>query len=461
MSAPSPSTAAVSYDRRIGLFSGTMLVVGGIIGSGIFLNPAIVAQRVGTTGLTMAVWALGALVAILGAFIFAELGARSPTAGGGYAYLRDAFGPLPAFLYGWALLVAIASGAIAAVAVTFASYFAPLVGLGPNAHVPLAVGAVVLLSLVNAVGVRPGAVTQNVFTILKLAAIAALVVGGLVAAGAGSADAAAVATAAGAPPRGGAPSVIAVGTALVPVLFSYGGWQQTNFVAEEMVEPERTLPRALVIGVLVVAAVYLAVNATYLRVLGVDGLAASSAPAADAMGAAFGPAGRTLIAAGISISTFGFLNLVILVTPRVYQAMARDGLFFRRLAELHPRYRTPVAAVAIQGVWAVVLVMSGSYGQLLDYVTFADWIFFGVTATALLVFRRRDPVGDGTRFRAPLYPWSVIVFVLASAYVVTGAVVSNPGNAVRGTLLLAAGVPAYLYWRSRASGSPGRAIDVP
>ncbi|HEY0970042.1 MAG TPA: amino acid permease [Gemmatimonadales bacterium] len=452
---PSPSATSVSYDRRIGLFSGTMLVVGGIIGSGIFLNPAIVAQRVGTAGLTMAVWALGALVAILGAFIFAELGARSPAAGGGYVYLRDAFGPLPAFLYGWALLVAIASGAIAAVAVTFASYTAPLLGLGPGAHAPLAVGAVAILSLVNAVGVRPGAVTQNAFTILKLAAIAALVAGGLVVAGAGSAAAASVTSA----PARTSPVAIAVGTALVPVLFSYGGWQQTNFVAEEMVDPERTLPRALVIGVLIVAAVYLAVNFTYLHALGVGGLAASSAPAADAMGAAFGPAGRTLIAAGIGISTFGFLNLVILVTPRVYQAMARDGLFFRRLARLHPRTRTPVAAIAIQGAWAVVLVLSGSYGQLLDYVTFADWIFFGITAAALLAYRRRDPAGSGTRFRAPLYPWSVILFVLASAYVVAGAIVSNPWNALRGSALLAAGIPAFLYWRSHAS-SPERATDT-
>jgi APA family basic amino acid/polyamine antiporter len=229
------------------------------------------------------------------------------------------------------------------------------------------------------------------------------------------------------------------------VLFSYGGWQQTNFVAEELVAPERNLPRALVLGVLVVAAVYLAANLTYVRILGPTGLAASTAPAADVMAARFGATGRTLIAAGIAASAFGFLNLVILVTPRVYQAMARDGLFFASLARLDPRFQTPALAIALQGAWAIVLVFSGSYGALLDWVTFADWIFFGATAAALFAYRRRDPGFGG--YRAPLYPVSVLLFVLAAVYVVLGSIVANPGNAVRGTLLLAAGVPAFLWWR--------------
>jgi APA family basic amino acid/polyamine antiporter len=443
LSASGTPPAPVSYARRIGPFSGTMLVVGGIIGSGIFLNPAIVAQRVGSARLIMLTWLLGAVIALLGAFIFAELGARRPAAGGGYVYLREAFGPLPAFLYGWALLLAIATGAAAAVAVTFASYAAPLLGLEPAAEPWLAAAAIALLSVVNAAGVRQGTVTQNVFTVLKLGAIAALVVSALVAPP--------LVVAAPAAPDSGtsAPLILAIGTALVPVLFAYGGWQQTNFVAEEMVDAERNLPRALGIGVLVVALVYLAVNLTYLRALGVPALAASRAPAADVMGAYFGPAGRRLIAAGIAVSTFGFLNLVILVTPRVYQAMARDGLFFARFAELHPRTRTPVAAIAVQGVWAVGLLLSGSYGQLLDYVTFADWIFFGVTAATLFVYRRRDAAG-GPRYRAPFYPLSVVLFCAACLYVVAGAIASNPWNAVRGTLLLAAGVPVFLFWSRRA-----------
>jgi len=434
-----------TYARRIGLFSGTLLVVGGIIGSGVFLNPAVVAQRVGTAPYTMLAWGLGAVIATLGAFIFAELGARAPAAGGGYAYLRDAFGPLPAFLYGWALLLAIASGATAAVAVTFANYAVPLLGLAAGTERLLAIGAIGVFTVINILGVAPGAVVQNVFTLLKLAAIAMLIVVGLFVAG----DPAVVvpAAAAAAPldvPQGSLAVAVAIGTALVPVLFAYGGWQQANFVAEEMVDPRRDLPRALIIGVLIVAAAYVLANVTYLDALGIEGLAASRAPAADVMGLRFGDAGRRLIAVGIAVSTAGFLNLVILVTPRVYQAMARDGVFFRALATLHPRTRTPIAALVLQCGWSVALVLSGSYGDLLDWVTFADWIFFGLTAATLFVYRRRAP--DGATFSAPGHPWSTGLFMLAAVYVVLGAIVSNPMNAIRGTLVLAAGVPVYLWW---------------
>jgi len=446
MTEPS-SRPAATYARRIGLFSATMLVVGGIIGSGIFLNPAIVAQRVGSGRLILLTWALGAAIALLGAFIFAELGSRKPAAGGGYVYLRDAFGPLPAFLYGWALLLAIASGAAAAVAVTFASYAAPLLGFGAGDEQWIAALAIALLSVINALGVRPGAWTQNVFTLLKLAAIAALVLAALLGGGPVAATGCAGAGC-GAAASIGTGVIVAVGTALVPVLFAYGGWQQTNFVAEEMVDARRNLPRALVIGVLIVAAVYLAANYTYLRALGPSGLAASRAPAADVMFAFAGETGRRLIAAGIAVSTFGFLNLVILVTPRVYQAMASDGLFFARFANLHPRSRAPVTAIAAQGLWAIVLLLSGSYGQLLDWVTFADWIFFGLTAATLFTYRRRE---SGAGYLAPAYPWTVILFIAASIYVVGGAIISNPANALRGALLLLAGVPVFLFWSRRRS----------
>lgn len=445
-----------------------MLVIGGIVGSGIFLNPAVVAQRTGSTGLTMTAWVLGAAVALVGAFVFAELGERQPEAGGGYAYLRDAFGPLPAFLYGWALLLMIATGAMAAVAVTFASYAASVAGRGADGRLitALAVGAIVFHSAVNILGVRAGALTQNVFTLLRLGAIAALVVVGLSLSSSPATETVApcVGCAPLAAPVGALGVALAVGTALVPVLFAYGGWQQTNFVAEEIVAPERNLPRALVLGVLVVVAAYLLVNAAYLNALGVAGLARSAAPAGDTMGAYFGAPGRLLITLGIAISTFGFLSLAILVSPRVYQAMARDGLFFRSFARLHPRYRTPVAAIVCQGVWAIVLVFSGSYAQLLDYVVFADWIFFGAAAATLFVFRRRDAALSrgapaGVAARLPLYPWSLLFFLAAAGYVVAGSIASNPGNALRGTLLLALGVPVFAYWR-RGSERGASAKDV-
>jgi APA family basic amino acid/polyamine antiporter len=440
---PPDRPSDVTYVRGLGLFSGTMAVIGGIIGSGIFLNPAIVAARVGTPSLTLLAWILGGVVALLGAFIYGELAARVPRVGGGYAYLRDAFGPLPAFLYAWALLLIMATGAIAAVAFTFASYAGALFGL-PEKSLPfVAAGAIICLTALNYVGVRPAAWTQNIFTVLKLAALAILIVAGLLL----SPDL---------PPSRlpvpadltvpTVPTVVALATAFVPVLFAYGGWQQTNFIAEELVEPERNLPRALVLGVMGVVAVYILANIAYLKTLGVAGLAASTAPAADTMSAVLGPTGRTVISVGILASTFGFLDLVIMVSPRVYQAMAADGLFFESFARLHPRFRTPTAAIVAQGAWACLLLATRSYGQLLDYVTFADWIFFGATAATLVVYRRRDREGSGSGFRLPGYPWTLLVFILASVYVVLGSMRSNPGNAFRGAALLAAGIPVFLFW---------------
>jgi len=422
-----------------------MAVIGGIIGGGIFRTPAAVAERVGSPPLIFAAWVAGGVVALIGALCFAELGQRRPRAGGGYVYLRETWGPLPAFLYGWALLLVIASGAIAAIAVTFADYTLALTGLSARFTLPLAIGAILFVSAVNYLGVRPGAVLQNLFTVLKLAALAALVVIGL-AAGLPPA----------APPPPGAPT--AFGAALVPILFTYGGWQQTNFIAEEMVDPERDLPRALVLGVGTVVVVYLLANLAYLHVLGAQGLAASTAPAADAMRKVLGPAGGTLIAGGIAASTFGFLNLVILVTPRVFQAMAADGVFLPRLARLHPVHRTPAAAIALQALWASVLVLSGSFSQLVDYVTFADWIFFGLTAAGLFVYRARDrrqgiatPAGA---FRAPGYPWTPALFVAAATFVVASSIAANPRNTLIGTGLLGLGVPVYWYWAREGRGRP-------
>ena len=259
------------YARRLGLFSGTMAVVGGIIGGGIFRTPAVVVERAGSAEVTLAVWVVGGAVALAGALCFGELGARRPRAGGGYVYLRETWGPLPAFLYGWTLLLVIATGAIAAVAVMFADYTLALVGLSARLTLPLAVGAIVLLSGINYLGVRSGALTQNVFTVLKLLALAALIGAGLVLAGPAESRTHTLAAAAG------TGTIAGFGAALVPVLFTYGGWQQTNFIAEEIVDAERTLPRALVLGVILVVLVYLAANLAYLRVLGVGALAASAA----------------------------------------------------------------------------------------------------------------------------------------------------------------------------------------
>ena len=430
------------YRRELGLFSATMSVVGGIIGSGIFINSSIVAQRLPSAGWVLAAWGAGGIIALLGAFIFAELGQRMPKVGGGYAYLREAFGPLPGFLYGWALLLIMATGAAAAVAMTFATYLQALTGF-PLEWVPaIAAAALLLLSALNISGVRPAAWTLNVLTVLKLTALVALIGAGLFLGG----GAAAAVPDPAAPNTQQASLFIAFASALVPILFSYGGWQQTNFIAEEIRDPEVTLPKALLFGVLIVVLVYCLANAAYLRSLGHAGLAASHAPAAETMEAVLGPWGRSFITAGITISTFGFLDLVILVSPRVYQAMAADGLFFKSFATVSPRTGTPVTAIAFQGLWAVALLFTKSYGQLLDYVTFADWIFFGMTAATLLVLRRR-PAPPG--YRAPAAPLAVALFVAAALYVVVGSIGHDPGNAAIGAGLLTLGVPVYLFWRWR------------
>ena len=429
-----------TYLRRLGLFSGTMAVVGGIIGGGIFRTPATVAERVSSAGMVLVMWIAGGVVALIGAFCFGELGQRRPRAGGGYVYLRETWGPLPAFLYGWTLVLVIATGAIAAVAVTFANYALALAGLSDRFTVPLAVGTIALLAGINYVGVRPAAITQNIFTVLKLAALAALIAAGLF-----------LAVPSNVPTFQPSGAGAGFGAALVPILFTYGGWQQTNFIAEEIIEPEKNLPRALVLGVTIVVAVYLLANLAYLRVLGVAGLARSTAPAADVMVAVLGPAGGKLIAAGIAVSTFGFLNLVILVTPRVLQAMAADGVFFAKLAELHPVHRTPAAAIVALAACAALLTLSKTFGQLVDYVTFGDWIFFGLTVAGLFIYRAREP---NAAFKVPGYPWTPALFVLAAAYVVVSAVLSNPKNAGIGALLIGAGVPVFWLWNQKRRANP-------
>jgi APA family basic amino acid/polyamine antiporter len=349
-------------------------------------------------------------------------------------------------------LFVIGSGAIAAVAKTFAGYFLALTGLPETLTVPVAVAAIVLLAGINYVGVKPAAVTQNIFTILKLTALATLIAVGLTLTVPYHPLPSPTVLAVG----GAGTTVIALGAALVPILFTYGGWQQTNFIAEEIIAPERNLPRALVLGVIGVVTVYLLANIAYLRVLGASGLAHSTAPAADVMRGLLGPVGATIISAGITASTFGFLNLVILVTPRVFQAMAADGVFFPRLAALHPVYRTPTAAILLQAVWSIVLTLNKSFTALVDYVAFGDWIFFGLTVVGLFIYRSRG--GDPPPFRAPGGIWVPGFFVAAAAYVVASSVGANPGNALIGTGLILLGVPVYLYWKSRTGNA--RRVDA-
>jgi APA family basic amino acid/polyamine antiporter len=440
--------------RRLGLFDATMLVMGGIIGSGIFMNPAVAARRVHTTFLLLAVWALGGLVALAGAFIWAELATARPEVGGQYAYLREAFHPLVAFLYGWGLLLVIQTGGMAAVAVTFARYFLELTNLQAADGVVAAL-ALALLTIINCLGVRAGATVQSFLMVLKILAIVALVLCGLfltgprgtngihvVAGGFGASDI-------GAGLKASLAFLTMIGAAMVPVLFAYGGWQTATFVAGEIREPGKNLPRALVIGVTAVVVLYLAVNFVCVRALGISGLANTTTPASDVMRMALGPTGARLIAAGIAISTLGFLSQSMLTAPRVYFAMAEDGLFFGAVAKLSPRSRVPVIAIVMQGLLATAIALSGKYEQILNYVVSVDFIFFGLTAMCVFIFRRRlrgAHIG-GALARVPGHPLTTALFIAVCWLVVINTVYQYPRNTLIGLAILLAGIPAYFLWQ--------------
>ena len=423
-----------------------MVVIGGIIGAGIFITPANVALRLDTPMLVLGAWVAGGAIALAGAFSYAELGGIFPKAGGQYVYLRDGLHPIAGFLYGWALLLVIESGAIAAVAITFATYALQLVGGPEGARVPLAILSLVVLSVINYLGVKPGSRLLNVLVVLKVAALAILIGAGFFAAGhAGwwteTRAAASPATTS---------TLVAFGAAMVPILFTYGGWQSANYVGEEIANPKRNLPLALVAGTVAVVVIYVTVNVVYLRALGLTGLAETAAPAADAARRMFGPSGSLFVSGAIAVSTFGFLDLSILAPTRVYYAMAADRLFAPALATLHPRFGTPTLAIVVQSTWSCILALTGTYDQLLNYVVFADWIFFGLTVLTVLTFRRKLPLSQRPpgSFRAPGYPIVQGAFVLIALAVVASVIGAAPGAAAKGAALIALGVPVY-YWYAR------------
>ena len=428
--------------RRLGLFDATMIVMGGIIGSGIFMNPSVVALQVHTPFLILGAWILGGLFALIAAFIWAELAALRPDVGGQYAYLREAFHPGLAFLYGWVLLLVIQTGGMAAVAVTFARYFVELT------HVPIPspyLAAIVLATLtaINCLGVRAGSTVQSILMVLKILAIAMLVVCGFLFASHSESPSAVLDRPAS------VDLLTAFGAALVPVIFSYGGWQTATFIAGEIKEPRKNLPRGLIFGVAGVVLLYLAANVVYVSVLGTASLAASSAPASDVMRRALGDFGARLIAAGIAISTAGFLSQSMLTAPRVYFAMAKDGLFFESVGMVHPRTRAPIVAIALQGLLAIVIALAGTYERILNYVVSVDTIFFGLTACCIFVFRKREPASVVNR--VPGHPLTTLLFIAVCWLVVINTVYRYPENTLIGIAILVAGIPAYLFWRWRSN----------
>jgi len=396
----------------------------------------------------LSVWIAGGVVALLGGFIYAELAARLPVVGGQYAYLREALHPGVAFLYGWVLLLVIQTGGMAAVAVTFARYFLELTQWSVSDSL-IAAAALALLTAVNCLGVRAGSRLQSTMTLTAIAAIGVLEISSFLRGGPSQISFG--------PILDQPPSLklaLAFGSAMTPVLFAYGGWQTSSFLGGEVRDPRKTLPRGLVFGVLGVIAVYTSVNLVYVRALGPTGLAVTTTPASAVMRAALGPRGGALIAAGIAFSAFGFLSQSILTAPRVYFAMAEDRVFFRSVAWVHPRTRVPVIAIALQGVWAMVIALTGTYAQVVNYVVAMDSIFFGLTAVCLLVLRRRDSSSSAIDYRVPGHPWTTLLFIAAEWLVVVSTFARDPRRATIGLLMAVAGLPVYFFWRAKSREAP-------
>jgi len=432
--------------RDLTLYGLTMIAIGSCIGSGIFLTPSQVAGQLSSPGLILLVWGLGGLIALTGALTFAELGAMFPRAGGVYVYLKEGYGDLAAFWYGWAYFVVVNSGALAALTLAFAYYVGFLVPLSAGAQTAVACGAIATVTTINVFRVKLVELFADVFTGLKLLGIAGIVVVGL-ALGSGGLEGAPAAAV-----EGTRDTLAGFGLALVGVFFSYGGWHHASYLSGEARDAHRTVPLAMVLGALVVTLTYLAINVAFLRLLGVEDMAASRSVAADAISTVF-PAGAAAIAVVIAISTFGTALIYTLSAPRIYFAMAEDGLFFRPLARVHPQFHTPVVAVVIQSVWAIVLVLLwGTFEQVITYVTFTDWIFFTAAACLVFVFRRRSPEVERP-YRTALYPLTPLVFIVISALFILNTLIERPAQAAWSLALLGSGLPFYVFFKRRRAAA--------
>jgi APA family basic amino acid/polyamine antiporter len=432
------------FARKLTLFDATMIVISGIIGSGIFINPYVVAQTVKTSFLILGVWVVGGVIALAGAFVFAELSTVMPRVGGQYAFFREAFHPLVAFLHGWSLLLIIQSGATAAVAVAFAQYVARLLRLSDQSITPVAVAILLGLAVFHALGIKPGAILINIITFSKTLAIVGLIISAFILTKSSGIEFATITP----PDLGGIKLLSAFFAGLVPAMFCYGGGQNLNFVAEEVKDPVRTMPRALLIGVLCVIVIYISANVAYLHVLSAPVLAATKTPAADMAAKIGGEFGAQLISLLIVASTFGFINLGLMTAPRVYFAMAADGVFFKSVAKITPKYQTPTVAILLQGILAAVFALTSRYDELLGYAVFADWIFFALAGIALMIFRRTMP--DAPRPNpTPLYPLTPLLFILTGVGIVVNIFFTDWKNARIGAVIIALGVPVYFLWRKK------------
>lgn len=443
-------TSSGELRRTLGTIDLTLIAMGTVIGSGIFLVPgAVLRQSGGWVGPALLVWVAGGILSLLGAITYAELGAMKSDTGGIYVYLRDAFGPLPAFLYGWTSFLVISTGGMATLAVAFSTYLGQLVPLGDTGARVVAVLMIAGLAAVNVRGTRQSATLQNSTTGIK---IVALIVLSLVLLSFGGAT----------PqpdrvwPAALTPGLASgVGTAMIGVLWAYEGWQYVTFSTGEARDLQRTFPRAIVLATVGIVLIYVLANVAYLAVLGPESAARTDHAASDAVTMLFGPAAGRLVVCVILVSIFSAANSLLLTTPRMYFAMARDGVFFQRLAGVHPRFGTPMFAICAMAAWASLLAASGTFEQLLTYVVFSGWIFYGLAAASVFVYRKRQP-NLHRPFKVPGYPVTPALFIAAATALVLNTIATQPLRAAVGLAAVLCGVPAYLTWRRRTGGRQRR-----
>jgi APA family basic amino acid/polyamine antiporter len=457
-------TSATGLVRKLGLFDSTMVMVGIIIGSGIFLTTGIMAKSIPSGGLILLAWLVGGLLTLAGALTYAELGAAMPEAGGQYVYLREAYGPMAGFLFGWILFLVYMTGGIAALALAFAEYtgyFFPSLGTENiilNLDVPLfqssfhytlsagqivGVGVILLLSIFNFIGVGLGKLIQNVFTVIKIGILAAIIIFGL-AIGKGTSPDLSL------NPMGMdfGSLLIGFGVSLVAIAWAFDGWNNVNFVAGEIKNPKRNLPMALIIGTLGTTFLYVLVNYVYLYALPIQETIGVLRIAEKATGALFGSSTGGLISALVIVSVFGALNGSILVGPRVYYAMAKDGLFFRKVAHVHPRFRTPGFSILIQAIWASLLTLLGTFEQILTFAMFIAILFWIAATASVFTLRKKRP--DLPRpYKTWGFPIVPAIFIIASTGILLNTLMEKPVEALTGLLLTVLGIPTYYYWNLR------------
>jgi APA family basic amino acid/polyamine antiporter len=419
----------------------TMINAGGIIGSGIFMVPATVALYTASSSLFFMVWILGGIVSLFGALSVAELGAAMPKAGGQYVYLNEAYGPVWGYLYGWSAVAVINTASMAAVGVAFAEYLKFFYTISDLAVKEIAIFSIILLTIINIVDVKSGARFQNIFTFAKLGAILGVILLGLFLEGGSTQNFSPLFT-----DRPSLSLIGPLGLAMVAVLWTFDGWIFVTYVAGEVKNPERNIPLSLIFCMVIVVSVYIALNTVLVYVLGFDQMIGSELVMADAASKFIGGKGAAIVTIIILISLIGANNGFILTSARINYAMARDNRFFKQAAFIHPKFQSPANALIIQCIWACLLTFTGTFNQLITYIIFASWIFYGMSAGAVIILRKKKPDMDRP-YKTPFYPWIPIIFILFAIFLTVNTILEAPRDAAIGTGIILAGLPLYYYWK--------------